>query len=301
MTLNLDHLRSFAEVIDSGSFSAAAERLGLTQPAVSLQIRQLERRLGVRLIERVARRATPTPAGTELLEHARRIEAAVEDAMHAMAGHHQGISGRVGMGTGATACIHLLPPLLGELHRAFPALEVQVSTGNTAQFVKAVEDNRLDLALVTLPVSSRNLQVTPVLEDEFVAIFAETDASSVAAAPTPEALAERPMVVFEAHTNTRQLIDDWFLQAGLRPKPTMELGSIEAIKEMVAAGLGFGIVPAMAVAARRHRRGLRVLPLQPALSRTLAIVMRQDKPLNRGLQQVVQALRSLTPPAVESL
>jgi DNA-binding transcriptional LysR family regulator len=98
-------MRSINHVIELGSFSAAAERLGLTQPAVSLQVRALERRLGVRLVERVARRATATAAGEELLAHLRRIDASVTAATDAMARHASGAVGRVRLGTAATACI----------------------------------------------------------------------------------------------------------------------------------------------------------------------------------------------------
>ncbi|WP_017707381.1 LysR family transcriptional regulator substrate-binding protein, partial [Pseudomonas syringae] len=110
---------------------------------------------------------------------------------------------------------------------------------------------------------------------------------------TPEHLSELPLVVFEAGSSTRLLINEWFLQAGLRIKPVMELGSIEAIKEMVAAGLGYSIVPRMAVAAPHHRRGLHVQPLTPGLSRTLGIALRQDKPVNNALRQVLDALQHL--------
>ncbi len=169
--LNLDQLHTFASVIELGGFSAAAQRLNLTQPAVSLQIRQLERRLGVRLVERVGRRATATAAGQDLLDHVRRIEAAVAGAVDAMAYHATGTVGRVRLGTGGTACIYLLPPILRDLRRRYPTLEIVVSTGNTADMLKAIEANSIDVGLVTLPAAGRMLQVTPVLDDEFVAIF----------------------------------------------------------------------------------------------------------------------------------
>lgn len=292
--LNLDHLHTFSQVIAHGSFSAAAEQLGLTQPAVSLQIRQLERQLGLRLIERVAKRCKPSAAGATLLEHISRIDTAVEDALQAMSGHAQGIAGRISIGTGATACIHLLPPMLRSLRKKYPALDVRVSTGHTSEFVKAVEDNRLDLALVTLPASGRRLQITPVLQDQFVAIFAHGDPRTPHAI-SPLSLSELPLVLFDTGSSTRDLIDDWFAQAGLRAKPIMQLGSIEAIKEMVAAGLGCSIVPHMAVAASHHRRGLALHALSPELSRTLAIALRQDKPLSKGLQQVIKAIQALGP------
>ncbi|BCS43984.1 MULTISPECIES: LysR family transcriptional regulator [Pseudomonas] len=295
--LNLNHLHTFSLVIAHGSFSAAAERLHLTQPAVSLQIRQLEDQLNLKLIERVGKRLKPTSAGTTLLEHIARIDAVVEDALLELSSHASGVAGKVAIGTGATACIHLLPPMLQALRRRFAQLDVRVSTGNTDGILKAVEENRLDLALVTLPASGRSLHITPLLEDEFVAIFASSQ-QPIAAEMTPEHLCELPLVVFEAGSSTRLLINEWFLQAGIRVKPVMELGSIEAIKEMVAAGLGYSIVPRMAVAAVHHRRGLQVLHLMPGLSRTLGIALRQDKPVSKALRQVLDALHNLnaTPP-----
>jgi DNA-binding transcriptional LysR family regulator len=109
-TLNLDQLRTFGLVIETGGFSAAADRLGLSQPAVSLQIRQLERRLAVRLVERVGKRAQATPAGMELLRHVPHIDGAVENAIDALAGHASGVAGRVRLAPAPRrACISCRP------------------------------------------------------------------------------------------------------------------------------------------------------------------------------------------------
>jgi DNA-binding transcriptional LysR family regulator len=129
--LNLDQIETFAQVVELGSFSAAAERLGLSQPAVSLQVRQLERRFGVRLIERVGRRATPTQAGEAFLAQARRVGVAIDAIVEAIAPHASGVTGRVRIGTGATACIYILPPPLRALRHSLPGLDIVVSTGNT--------------------------------------------------------------------------------------------------------------------------------------------------------------------------
>lgn|GEM_PF-7026184 len=99
--------------------------------------------------------------------------------------------------------------------------------------------------------------------------------------------------MFEPGARTRELVDAWFADAGLRPRPAMELGSTEAMKEIVAAGLGCAILPGMAVPEGRGRHGLKVRSLSPRVSRTLAVVLRGDKPLNRGLGQLQAALLSL--------
>ncbi|GFN26741.1 LysR family transcriptional regulator [Achromobacter denitrificans] len=291
--LNLDQLRTFALVAELGSFSAAAERSGVTQPAVSLQIRQLERRFGLKLVERVGRRAGLTAAGLELLEHVRVIDAALAQAELAMTAHASQVSGRIRLGTGATACTYLLPPLLADLRRRFPALDIVASTGNTADMLRGLENNTLDIGLVTLPAPGRMFEVTPVLEDEFVAIFPARDPASIPAAATPQALARLPLVLFEPGARTRRLVDDWFEAAGVAAKPVMELGSTEAMKEIVGAGLGCAVLPRLSVSGAGARPALAVRPLAPRLSRSLAIVLRRDKPLSRGLRHLQEALLAL--------
>lgn len=294
-TLNLDQLRAFVDVVELGSFSAAADRRRLSQPAVSLQVRQLEKRLGVKLIERVGRRAMPTPAGVDLLQHAGHIDAAVSAALQDLGRHTSGGAGRVRLGTGATACMHLLPPVLVRLRRAFPDLDIAVRTGDTPDIAKAVEENRLDVGFVTLPVSGRMLDVTPVLDDELVAIerTAPTRGAHVDPLParvTADALARRTLLLYESGGRTRSLVDAWFERAGHRLMPSMSLGSVEAIKELVAAGLGCAVLPRMAMKPAESTRTLVVRSLSPVLSRTLAIIVRRDKPLSWALRETIAAL-----------
>lgn len=290
--LNLDHLRIFLDVIELGSFSAAAERHGLSQPAVSQQVRQLERRYRLRLAERVGRRVTATAAGQDLLAYARRIDAVAVEADRAMQAHADGVGGRVLLGTGGTACTHLLPPLLARLRQRFPDLDVVVRIGNTADVLRGIEDNALDVGLVTLPAPGRMFQVTPVLDDDFVAIFPVGEAG-IPVRVAPADLANRPLVLFEPGARTRRLCDDWFDAAGVLARPVMELGSTEAMKEIVAAGLGCALLPSMAVQGSGARPSLAVRPLRPRLTRQLAIVLRHDKPVGRGLRQVVELLQGL--------
>lgn len=295
---NLDHLQTFADVVRLGSFSAAAARLNLTQPAVSLQIRQLEQKLGLKLIERVGRQATPTAAGRALLQHAGTIDMAVNAALEDVAQHGREVTGRVRIGIGATACIHILPPILSDLRRRFPKLDLMVNTGNAPEILRAIAANSLDLGLVTLPPGNKNLgralDVTPLIDDGFVAIAPK--AMKLPDPVTPAQLAALPLVIPEPGGNTRSLIDGWFATAGLAPKAGMELDSVEAIKQLVGAGLGCSVLPGMALATPEARRGLEVRALKPRLSRQLALVLRRDKPLSRGLRETLAALRRLGTP-----
>lgn len=294
---NLDHLQTFADVVRLGSFSAAAARLNLTQPAVSLQVRQLEQKLGLKLIERVGRKATPTAAGRALLQHAGGIDAAVNAALEEVAQHGREVTGRVRIGIGATACIHILPPILSDLRRRFPKLDLMVNTGNAPDILRLIEENSLDLGLVTLPPKTKSqslgraLDVTPLIDDAFVAISSKTH--KLPDPVTPAALMTVPLVIPEPGGNTRSLIDGWFAAGGQAPKPGMELDSVEAIKQLVGAGLGCSVLPGMAVATPEARRGLQVQALKPKLTRQLALVLRRDKPLSRGLRETIAALRGL--------
>jgi DNA-binding transcriptional LysR family regulator len=202
--------------------------------------------------------------------------------------------GQIRIGAGATACIHLLPPLLRALKARNPALEIVVSTGNTPEIARKVEENVLDAALVTLPVNSRALLSTPIMEDRFVAI-APPGLTGGRTSLTPASLAALPLVLFEPGANTRWLVDKWFRTAGHSPRPVMELGSVEAMKEMVAAGLGCAVLPGLAVRSPGSRKGVVTLKVTPKLARTLAWIVRKDKPMTRALQQIqlgVLGLRS---------
>jgi len=290
--LKLDQLRTFVEVVERGSFSAAAKHLQLTQPAVSLQVRHLESRLGVRLIERVGKRATPTAAGTELLDHARRIAETVASALDGMEQHASGTLGRVRIGTGATACIYLLPPILRDLRRRFPNMEITVRTGNTADVLKDLEENSLDIGLVTLPAPGRMFAVEPLLEDPFVALDS-ADENRLPDVVAPPVLAKLPVVLYEAGGNTRRVVDEWFARAGITLTPIMDLGSVEAIKELVGAGLGCAVLPGTAVRNPGDRTPIVSRPLSPKLHRKLALVMRRDKIRTKALRETLKALKTL--------
>lgn len=286
--LNLDQLSAFVSVVDLGSFTAAAERAGLTQPAVSLQVKLLEQRMGVRLIERVGRRAQPSAAGVELLAHARRIVGECAAAEEAMAPYRQGAVGRVRIGSGGTASIHLLPRAIAAAKKRMPGLEIVVRVGNTDEMVRDLETNALDIAVVTLPASGRSIEIEPFYADELVAV-APKGSAMPEGGPTPEFFKDKIMMLYDGG-NTRRMTDDWFAAASVRSEPAMEFGSVEAIKELVAAGIGWSVLPEMAL--KRDRNRLETASVEPRLVRTIGMVMRRDKHLTRGLREVIKCLRA---------
>jgi len=291
MALSPVHLRTLHEIARLGSFSRAAEALHLSQPAVSLHVRQLEESLGLPLLERTGKRATPTRAGTVLLEHGGRALDALDAAaarVHALRGV---VAGRVRVGTGATASIYLLPPILRRVRARYPDLELVIVTGNTPEIAKAVTENALDLAVVTLPVRSRQLVVTPFYTDRLVAIAPPERRRRRRRALTPGHLAREPLILYERGGTIRQVIEGWFRRGRVNPRVAMELGNGEAIKELVSAGLGPSITSAISVRAEARAGTLRVIPLAPPLVRRLGIIRRRDKPLSPPLLAVLHALQ----------
>jgi len=274
--------------VETGSISAAARSLGVTQLAATQQIRELERGLGLRLLDRAGGRVVATAAGETLLASASQAREAVDDVVSAARRLRGGDLGRVRLGTGATACIHVLPPTLSAVKRRMPGLEIRVATANTPEILKRLEAGALDIALVTSPLRlSRSLVKTRIALDPLVAIVPQGLAPKAAAIGAAE-IAALPLILYETGGGTREIMDAWFRRAGVVPQPIMELDNVEAIKVLVASGLGASIVPELAVKA--GLRGAVVLPLRPASSRELAYVLRKEKVIDRGLRTFIREL-----------
>jgi DNA-binding transcriptional LysR family regulator len=291
--LNPDHLQTLSEVVAQASFTRAARRLNLAQPTVSLQVRELETRLGVRLVDRLGKRAFATAAGRELIEHARRIAQENERLLAAMRRHREGWLGQVRIGSSTTALIYHLPPVLQQLRSAQPNIELTVTTGTTTSVVERLLRNDIDLGVVSLPVNDRLLEVQPLLSEPLLAIFA-AGVRGLPAQISPQYLRQHPLLLEFARAHVRTMIVDWLSQAGFEARPAMELDNLEAIKRMVAAGLGTSIVPSAAVLRENARQDLVARPLRPALTRTLALVQRRDRGADPALDKVRAALLRLS-------
>lgn len=284
-------LRTFLAVIETGRVSVAARELHLTQPAASQQLRELERILRVRLLDRAGGRVVPTAAGSALLEPARRAQAAIEDVVAAAAAYRSGEVGRVRFGSGATACIHLLPGVLADAKRRMPGLDAIVATGNTGDIVRRIEAGSLDVGLATMPVpASRALIVEPLLSDRLLAML-PVDMAPDDGPLDAATLSRLPLILYEPGGTTRALIDTWFRQAGASVTPIMQLDSVETIKVLVGGGLGASVLPELALGTAVP--GTVVRALRPVLLRQLALVVRREKVVDRGLRVMLEALRGL--------
>jgi len=289
--LSLDQLHAVVEVVRLGSFSAAARILNLTQPAVSLQVRELEHRFGLHLIERIGKRAYATAAGIDLIERARRIEREVDDALDAMRRRRDGGLARIRIGTGGSILAYLLPPVLRALRRTHPNIEIVVMTGTTDEMAASVARNDLDIALVTMPVLESSLSVVVVRSDPMVAVLPPTERN---APPTLDAatLGRYPLIFDSTGATMHQIARNWFRAAGIEPRAAMELGH-GAMRNLISAGLGASVLPIEAVMGDASSAPVVIRALNPPLTRTLAIIRRSDKPEEPALAHVHDALYAI--------
>jgi len=289
-SLNLDQLRTLVQVTELGGFSAAARQLNLTQPAVSLHIRELEQRFGVRLVERMGKQAHATAPGRDLVEHARRIFQECDGAAAAMRRFRDGWIGRVHIGTTLTALTYQLPPILRRVRADHPGIDLLVTNMPTRDTVEAIIQNRIDIGLVTLPVDDSRLRITPLRVGTLLAIL-PADTPDVPREVTPDYAARQSLVLEHTRGAGYALVMRWLAKQMPLPRVPMHMGTVEGMKKVVALGLGMSIVPDVAVAEPTPE--LVVRPLKPALPCTLALVEHRSKPNELALDIVRRALLQL--------
>ena len=293
MAVSLSLLRALEAVARRGSFSRAADELRLTQPAVSMQIRQLESDVGLPLLERVGKRAYPTAAGEILLGHAARARAELESGLERLQAMRGVVAGRLRIGTSVGVSIYLLPPALRDFRIKHRATELIVVNGTAADIARRVIDNDLDVGVVNLPIRDRELLVTPFHHDELVAIAPPQAPWRGRRRIAPAELARQSLILFDHGSNLRRTIDGWFQQAGVAVGAALELGNTEAMKKLVEAGLGLSIASHFSVRADVRAGTLVAISLDPPLMRQIGIIRRRGKPLAPPLAAFLAELELL--------
>lgn len=292
MSMNLHLLRLFASVADSGSFRAAADQLVISQPAVSRGVQELERQLAVQLIDRAARPLALTEAGRVLHEHATAIFALERQAEEALGELESLARGRLAIGASTTIGIYLLPELLGAFRRAHPGISLFLDIGNTSQVVEHLRRGQLDVAFIEGPVpAAGDLVVDAWRHDQLVPIAAPGHPLARPGGVAIEELLATPFLHREVGSGTREVVEAALRRHGVLPTVAMELGSTEAIKQAVAAGLGVSIVSAAAVQQELALRRL-VIPDVAGLrvERTLNLLRVAGRPASRAANAFLAAV-----------
>src|SRR5262245_4411168 len=292
-SLNLDQLRAFIEVVERGSFTAAAKELNLTQPAVTHQVQELERRLNVALVERLGKRALLTEAGEKLIEHARFLLEEDTRTRAAMRRFADGWLGRVRIGTSMTLLMYLLPPILRQLKTDHPQLEISLKAGLTATTLQMLKANTLDLGLCAIPIEDPAFETVPLFRDELVAIL-PANLRHIPKKVTPAFLSHCPLILGNENSALRRAVTNWLALAGHPPKPVMEFDNVEAIKSLVAVGLGASIVPSLCLGEGHvAATNMTAAPLNPRAFREVALVKLRGKRDTDGMKLVSAAMLTL--------
>jgi DNA-binding transcriptional LysR family regulator len=295
-SLNLDQLRAFVVVVERGSFTAAAKELNLSQPAVTHQLHELEKRFKVALVERLGKRAHLTAAGEKLIEHARHLldeDARTQSSMRRFDGEW---GGRVRIGTSATALMYALPPILRRLKTDHPRLEITLKVGLTSDTLKSLKSNTLDVGLCALPIADPAFETAQLFADELVAIL-PPGTEPVPKSVTPAYLAHQTLILGNEDSALRRDVTAWLSRGGTPPKPVMTFDNVEAIKSLVAVGLGASVVPSLCLGDGHVAMGKTVVvPLSPRVSRRVALVKLRSKRPTNALQLVLSELMTLRRP-----
>lgn len=293
MEPNLHQLRIFCTVVESGGFSRAAERLYISQPAVSAQVHDLEQFYGMRLIERSGRPLRLSEAGQVVFDYGRRLLALAEE-MRTTLNDLEGLAtGRLLVGASTTLGEYILPPILGEFKRRYPSIDIELEIANTSRIVELIVEHSLDIGLIgdeeAIPPQ---LRAEPYQRDDIVVIVPTGHRFLTLASIEAGQLEEEQFILREPGSATRKYAEKALAELGLKIRVAMELGSNEAVKRAVAAGLGIGMLSRYAVdvdiaAGRLAVANVRGLDCH----RNLCIVYRRGQRLTRSQEAFLGLLR----------
>jgi DNA-binding transcriptional LysR family regulator len=246
--VEIRQLRAFVAIAESGTFTAGALRVHVTQAAISMQIRQLETEIGAKVFVRAPRHVILTEAGEQLLRRARHILREHDAALDEIAELAGAERGRLRIGSASAMVLtEQLPSILKELRKQHPAAEIAVTSGTSEVLVDQILAGEVDIAFVSLPVDVRGIKTERLSQDQLVAIASPRHKLSKQKTISAYTLAGERLILGERGGNTRRLIDQFFAQAGVTLHVAMELSRQQAIKRMVEEDMGVGIVPLQSV------------------------------------------------------
>ncbi|QNP66721.1 LysR family transcriptional regulator [Streptomyces genisteinicus] len=292
--MQLQQLRYFVAVAETRHFTRAAERVHVSQPSLSQQIRALEQELGADLFGRARGNIALTDAGEALLPLARRILADTETARREVQELAQLRRGRVRLGATPSLCTGLLPRVLRTFHDRHPGIELIIEESGSHDLVRELARGALDLALVVLPLPSPSPALTTVeLLREDLVVVSSPDSPAPPSPLRVADLADEPLVMFRHGYDLRDLTVAACRAEGFEPSFTVAGGEMDAVLGFVRAGLGVAVVPAMV--AQGAARDLRTTPLaSPGLHRTIALAHRSDVAPPRAARELQRVLLAAT-------
>ncbi|HXG47587.1 MAG TPA: LysR family transcriptional regulator [Methylomirabilota bacterium] len=292
-TLDSRQLKAFVTLAKTASFTLAAKELFLSQSAVSHSMKALETEVGCRLFDRLGKKVLLTQAGETLLHHAEKILQEMAGARRSLEQLSKWGHGRLRIGASTTACQYLLPAVLREFKASFPRSLITIEPGDTAEAMEALRNNRVDLALTLEPRGEEQFEFHSLFCDELVFLVGPMHPWAESGQVARDEIPRQNYILYNKNSYTFRLVQDYFQQEDMLLNTVIELGNMEAIKEMVKLGLGVSIVAPWIVHKELDERSLIALPLgRRKLRRTWGILHWRGRRLSLAEERFVSLCRA---------
>ncbi len=290
--LTLKHLRYFNALAKHLHFGRASEECSISQPALSIQIKELEAMVGAPLVERTSRQVRLTALGEDFVDRTRNILAAVEELDDLVRSSTEALTGRLRLGVIPTIAPYLLPGIAKALAKAYPEVDLQPREAVTQALVEDLLEHRLDAALVALPVSEPSLIETPLFEEEFVLVRHQDDAADPI--PSPDRLLKMRLLLLEEGHCFRDQALAFCAIDGTPVRDVMEGSSLSTLVQMVGAGIGLTLIPEIAVPFEARASGVHIDRFKQDIPRrTIGLVMRKTSPMAEQFDAINDIVREL--------
>lgn len=300
--MDLRQLEIIRAIADTGSFTAAGDKLHVSQSAVSRQILLLEDELGEPVFHRIGRRIRITPAGESLLRLSHRVFQDLQDTVSGITEKQESLRATMRLVGGMTVCLYVFPELLAEVRRIHPHLDLKITVGSGERSIAMLRSGAGDLGLLTLPVEASDLVSVPALEEELLLITYPSHPLARKKQITPADLDGQPFILFETGSITRRLVEEFFTRERIDAQIVMETENVEIIKAMVRHGLGISVIPSQAAAADVRTKQLFCSRIAgTSLVRTTGWLYPKMSRLPRTITEVIRIFDTVRPRLEEAV
>lgn len=288
--MDLRQLEMAIAVADNASFTRASQQLYVAQSAISRKIKLLEEELGEPIFKRVNKKVYVTPAGQTLLRYARRIFQDMRNAKLEISEIAHLERGQLRVGAGMLACTYILPPVLERFKSLHPCIDLEVITAPTDTLLSKLNDNLIELGVLTLPIKHTDLKVVPLITEEMVVVTSpKHPVLSQKTKMKIEELQNYPLILFPKEARTRNVLDQFFHDAGISPRIVMEAENVALIKPLVKIDLGISIIPVRSVWEEVQRGELHCLKIMDhRLVRQVGLVYHKAEYIPKMLSELIR-------------
>ena len=293
--LDSRQLRAFSILADTGSFTETARTLNLSQSAISHAIKALEDDVSCRLLDRMGKKVTLTQAGEQFLIYANKILETMESAREDLDHLGKWGCGRLRIGASTTACQHILPAVLREFKESFPQCAIHIEPGDARHSVEMLRSHRIDIALAMEPKREEQFEFRPLFTDELQFIVSPLHPWALERRVVRDTISLQNYIVYHKTSYTVQMVEEYFRRENLVLRSVIELGSMEAIKEMVKIGVGISVLAPWVTRKELGEKSLVGLPLgKRKLRRQWGIVHWRNRRLSLAEETFVGLCKSVT-------